>query len=535
MTKLRQRPAVIAASELRRILRCSTGGLIAAGVLLLALPASAADWPQWGGTCGRNMAADEKELPESFVPGKKDARTGTVKIETTENVKWGRKVCKSTYSTPVVAGGKVFLCGRADPGGIIACMEEKTGKLLWQWKGGPSAHGFGICSTPVVEGDRLYVVNQGCVVTCLDAKGEPDGPESRKARVLWTFDMKERFKTDPADVHCGSCVIDGGLLYAPTSNGINPLEKREHKMLIRRAGARGGRVIVEDPEVYRAYAPDCPNVIAFDKETGRLVATDDEPIAQNLLKGQWSSISAGTIGRRRLVFYGGGDGRCYAFESPATAPKQPGKLKTVWSLDCNPAEYKVFGNMSPIVHYYRGDTRWEGTLNENDGTFLGMSEIIGTPVLYKNRIYVAIGRDPAMGRGRGALHCIDATKTGDITDTGRIWTYQGLDRTCSTVSIADGLVYVADVAGRLHCVDAETGQAHWVYETKSKHLLGSTLVADGKVYMPTRKGLFVFAAGKKQRLLSRINLGAPVDSTPVAANGTLYIVSSKGWIWAVHK
>ncbi len=505
-------------------------------VLLFWTEASAADWPQWGGTCSKNMAADETPLPESFVPGRKDTRTGVVDMETARNVKWARGVCLSTYSTPVIAGGKVFICGYDKPGGVIVCRDEETGNVVWRWQGGPAAHGFGICSTPIVENDRLYVVNQGCVVMCLDVNGEPDGPDGRKARVLWTFDMKEAFHTEPADVHCGSCVIDGELLYVPTSNGIDPLGDRQYKMFAytNEPGSKGGRVIVDDPEVYNTVSPDCPNVVVLEKESGRLVGADDAPIAKNLLKGQWSSFAAGTVGGRRLVFYGGGDGRCYAFQSLATVPRQPVKLTTAWSFDCNPAEYKVFGDMPLIVHYYRGDTRWGGALNENHGAFLGMSEIIGTPVLYKNRIYVAIGRDCSMGRGRGALQCIDAAKAGDITDSGRIWTYQGLDRSCSTVSIADGLVYIADVAGRLHCVDAETGDAYWVHETKSKHLLGSTLVADGKVYMPTARGLFVLAAGKEERLLGRISLGAPIHSTPVAANGTLYVLSSKGWIWAVH-
>ena len=158
------------------------------------------------------------------------------------------------------------------------------------------------------------------------------------------------------------------------------------------------------------------------------------------------------------------------------------------------------------------------TLNKNDGTFVGESEIIGTPVFHHNRIYVAIGRDPEHGRGRGALHCIDATQTGDITQTGRIWTYQGLDRTLSTVSIADGLLYICDVGGRLHCVDAETGQCYWVHETNSA-VWGSTLVADGKVYMPTPKGLIVLAAGKEKRSSARSTSGRrsmPRRSWPTA-------------------
>ena len=49
----------------------------------------------------------------------------------------------------------------------------------------------------------------------------------------------------------------------------------------------------------------------------------------------------------------------------------------------------------------------------------GPSEINATPVFWKNRIYVAVGQDPEHGEGVGLLHCIDATKTGDITATGQ--------------------------------------------------------------------------------------------------------------------
>ena len=55
-------------------------------------------------------------------------------------------------------------------------------------------------------------------------------------------------------------------------------------------------------------------------------------------------------------------------------------------------------------------------------------------------------------------------------DAACIWSYKGLDRTLSTVSIADGLLYIADVAGRVHCLDAETGQCYWVYETQGDGL-----------------------------------------------------------------
>ena len=153
-----------------------------------------------------------------------------------------------------------------------------------------------------------------------------------------------------------------------------------------------------------------------------MVAEDDAGIGPRLLHGQWSSPSLGRVGERTLVFLGGGDGVCYAFEALAAVPDKPVKLKTVWSCDCNPPEYKVFGDLDLIAHYSRGDRRRSDHINNEEGTFAGMSEIIATPVFYNNRVYIAIGRDPEHGRGRGMLWCIDATKTGDVTTHG-----QGLD------------------------------------------------------------------------------------------------------------
>ncbi len=502
------------------------------GLCLSAPDAPAKDWPQWGGSNGRNMVSQEKGLPDSFVPGEKDSQAGRIRMETTKNVKWAAKLCQAIYSTPAVAGGKIFLGGQRPGLGLLLCLDEKTGKLLWQWQGparkipthidgfligiSPNPEALGVCSTPVVEGDRVYFVAHSFKVMCLDVNGQPAGPEVGQARVIWEYDLWDKLGVFPCDAANGSPAINGDLLYVQTSNGVDrnmgPAKELKRKI----------------------PAPNAPNLVVLDKKTGRLVATDPLAIAERILHGQWSAVALGEVAGRKLVFFGAGDGRCYAFEALASAPEQPVKLKTVWSYDCIPPEYRSYGGLDPVSHYCLGDKRCKGTLSKNDGTFVGESEIIGTPVLYRNRIYVALGRDPEHGRGRGALHCIDATQTGDITRTGRVWTYQGLDRTLSTVSIADGLLYLCDVGGRLHCLDAETGQSHWVHDTNSA-VWGSTLVADRKVYLPTPKGLFVLAAGKEKKVLSQINVGATIYATPVAANRTLYIASRAGWLWAISQ
>jgi len=56
---------------------------------------------------------------------------------------------------------------------------------------------------------------------------------------------------------------------------------------------------------------------------------------------------------------------------------------------------------------------------------------------------------------------------------------------------------------------------------------GSTLVADGKVYIGDEDGdLVVMVASKEKKILSEVNLGTPVYSTPIVANGVLYIASN---------
>jgi outer membrane protein assembly factor BamB len=248
-----------------------------------------------------------------------------------------------------------------------------------------------------------------------------------------------------------------------------------------------------------------------------------------MFHGQWSSPSLGRIGNRPLVFFGVGDGVCYAFDAVISADK-PGFLQKVWSYDCT-APYRL-DSAGKAIDYWSGDRR-EGRGNLDDGRFASPCEIIGTPAFYENRVYVAIGQDPQHGRGRGLLTCIDAMKTGDITSSGKIWSYDKIDRSLSSVSIADGLVYAADTPGRVHCLDAETGRCYWMHDCRSD-IWTSTLVADGKVFVGTRNGLCVLAAGKSPAALATIplGLGSAVRSMPVAANGTLYVASQR-FLWAV--
>jgi outer membrane protein assembly factor BamB len=191
-------------------------------------------------------------------------------------------------------------------------------------------------------------------------------------------------------------------------------------------------------------------------------------------------------------------------------------LKLVWRFDCDPAGPKE------DVHRYIRNRR------------VSPSNIKSMPVFHQGRVYVTVGGDIWWGKHQAWLKCIDATKSGDITHTGQVWSYEVGKHCCSTPSVRDGLVYVADCDGKVHCVDAATGRPYWVHDAGGE-IWASTLVADGKVYIGTRRGDFwVLAAGKEKRVLSSIRLDSAVHGSPAAANGTLYVATMTR-LYAIRK
>ncbi|NOY82125.1 MAG: PQQ-binding-like beta-propeller repeat protein [Kiritimatiellaeota bacterium] len=501
---------------------------------------NAADWPLWGGTLGRNMVSKDTGLPVDFRPGR---HAGGAYVRG-RAVKWTARLGALSYGTPVVAGGKVYIGtnnGRPRnskyPGdrGVLMCFRERDGGFLWQlavpkidrtrlFNG--DRPGVGICSSPAVEGNRVYVVTNRCEILCLDANGMydgNDGPFRDEARyfaapllhriepgrngpravfrpgpgvgldrtdadILWRFDMIAWVRSWPHDAANGSPLVYGNLVFVPTSHGI--------------WGGRKGR---------KVFFPNAPSLIALNKYTGRLVAVDRAGIAGRTWHGQWSSPSLGVVDGVPLLFYGGGDGWCYAFDARpvVTRPDSVGTLRLVWKYNCNPPLLRVEAGVS-VPYKARGK---------------GPSEIIGSPVFCNGRVYVAVGQDPTHGRGPGCLSCIDPGGAGDVTETGRIWSYTGIDRSMSTVSVRHGRVYAADYSGRLHCLDADSGRVLWIHDTHSR-IWGSPLTADGHVYVPTTRGdvwILDDAPGKKVR--NRIRLGSAVYASPVAANGVLYVAT----------
>lgn len=358
-----------------------------------------------------------------------------------------------------------------------------------------------------LEGPKLSVFK----LINVDDKDEAD--------VIWRVDMMKQLGVSQHNMCSCSVTTVGDILFVNTSNGV-------------------------DEGHINLPAPKAPSFVAMDKNNGKVFWTDGSP-GTNVLHGQWSSPAYAVLGGVPQVIFGGGDGWLYSFKGDKG---KDGKPELLWKFDCNPKESKyVLGGRADRNH------------------------IIGTPVIHEGMVYVGVGEDPEHGEGVGHLWCIDPTKRGDVSpelafnlkdltkpiphhrmqavnkeegevaranpNTAAVWHYASYDqnkngknefeetmhRTCGTVAIKDGLLFVADFSGLFHCLDAKTGVPYWTHDMLAA-AWGSPLIVDGKVYIGDEDGdIAVFKLSKEMELIAENPMSSSVYSTPVSANNKLFI------------
>jgi outer membrane protein assembly factor BamB len=168
-------------------------------VLLLLITCAAADWPEFRGpTRDGNSTATR-------VP---------VEWSATENVAWKQEIPGSGWSSPVLAGGKLYLTtatGTADAGDVslrAICVDAKDGRILWDIEAirpdvdaARTMHQKNslASATPIVAGNRLYVHFGHMGTAALDLSGQ----------VLW---RQTDLKYTPMHGNGGSPILVDGLL-----------------------------------------------------------------------------------------------------------------------------------------------------------------------------------------------------------------------------------------------------------------------------------------------------------------------------------
>jgi outer membrane protein assembly factor BamB len=425
------------------------------------------DWPMWGGTPDRNMMSAMKGLPVKWD------------LKTKLNVKWIGQLGSQSYGNAVVAGGQVYvgtnneLLRNPKEGGdrgVLMAFRESDGQFLWQHTNEKLPAGRandwpfqGVCSSPLVEGDRLYYVSNRCELVCLDTRGDGKGA----AKVLWKFDMMDEVGAQPHNMSNSSPVSYGDLIYVSTSNG-------------------------QDESHVHVPSPKAPAIIAVSKKTGKLV-WEDNSVGEKILHGQWSSPAVGKIGDVVQVAIGQGDGWVRGYEAVSG--------KKLWEFDTNPKDsvwpktrnetistpiivdgvvYMANGqdpeHGEGVGHLYAIDGTKRGDITKTGQLwhFDKIRRSISTGAYYNGLLFYA--------DFSGFLHCLDA-KTGKS-----YWTHDMLAAVWGSPIVIDGKVYLGDEDGDISVLEAG----------KTKKLIGEMNMGSSVYSTPTPANGALFIVNRNQ-------------------------------------
>lgn len=445
---------------------CRLTALLVAGVALLR----AEDWPMMGGRPERNMVARETGLPGEWSD--------------TKNFKWAAALGDVTYGSPVIAGGRVFIgTNNDDPAvkvkrGVLKCFAENDGRLLWRAvheKLADSAEddsAIGICSTPCVDGERVYYVSNRAELVC---RAAADGRE------VWVLDLRARLGVTPNQASSSSPLVADGRVFVVTGQGAN-----NKTGIIKNPGA--------------------PSFIAVDAATGKVVWQDSSPGAK-IITGQWGSPGYGVVDGRPQVVFPGGDGWLYSFEPTSGKPlwkfnckahektAANGEPETPFNLVAAPvfADGRVFvaigepeasagpGALRCIDPRQYGDvTRTAELWRVGGETF---NDSLSTVAVHGGLVYAA--------DSTGVLVCLEA-------DTGKkLWTYDHLANIWGSPLVADGKVYVQTGEGVVH-VFATGREKKLLAKIDSLPDLahGTPVAANGVLYITGQKKLYALVVRK---------------------------------------
>jgi outer membrane protein assembly factor BamB len=387
-------------------------------LLLLALSgfaAEAQDWPEFRGPTGQGIST-ERGLPLEWSESR--------------NVIWKTPVPGLGWSSPVVAGGRVWVTTAIEQRGAslrALAFDVQTGREVVNTEvfriGNASLlnpkNSFA-SPTPIVEGDRVYVHFGADGTAALTTSGE----------IVW----KTRLRYESQHGNGGSPVLYGDLLIVSCDGSddafVVALDKRTGKVRWKTARRQPWDQAYSTPLVIR-------------------VGDRDEVVS---------------VGAYRAVAY------------------DPQSGKEVWR-----------------VSYEDGFSN------------------VPRPVYGHGLVYIATGfQEPS-------LLAVRADGAGDVTKTHVAWTLRrAAPLTPSPLLVGDELYVVSDI-GIASCLDAKTGEVHWLQRLGGNYS-ASPILADGRIYFLSEEGMsMVIATGTEFRRLAMNQLDGATLASMAVSGGSIFI------------
>ena len=110
-----------------------------------------------------------------------------------------------------------------------------------------------------------------------------------------------------------------------------------------------------------------------------------------------------------------------------------------------------------------------------------------------------------------------------------VWRNNGMEAFTSSPVYRQSRIYVTIKRGELVCLDASTGEEHWVLKLAPDQVHASPTWADGKLYVPTFNGKFFVVGdeGHRGEIISEMDLGSACLAAPSMAHGRVFVQAKK--------
>lgn len=472
-------------------------------------------WPQWRGD-GTGVS-NEKDFPSKWSD--------------THNVAWKQKLPGYGWSNPVVAKGRVFLTTaifegqsapmqKGPPSGeeapktniqrVVLCLDEKTGKTLWQYVAaeGASEHGnhpsnTWATETPVTDGERVIFMFGNVGVYAFDFEG----------KVLWEHKL-ESHKVFGNWGTSSSPVLNDGKVFLVCDNN-------EASYVMALDAKTGKQVWHEERQERSTWST--PFVWRNVKRTELVVMGSCYIRGYNPATGRelW-----------RLASENGGGGGMSRGGPSGPPPGGMGKGKMSKGKSNEPPDAKAPPPPPP-----GGMSKGKGKGGPGSpGSASGKPKSGGckaSPTATPELLYVGMSTRKSEGE-LGPMWAIKPGASGDIslregkTSSSDIaWFREDAGPHFTSPLVYDGLLYIftGEQGWPLSVFDAATGEKVYEHDLGSNRPnMGSAFAFDGKVACIDTSGVgYVVKAGREFKLLETNDLDAMTWCTPALANGHLFV------------
>lgn len=418
-----------------------------------------------------------------------------------------KKLSKEQLSNEIVQSDWLFWRGAEGSG-----VSKQTGlpvdlnsSLIW-------SHDIQGGGVPVIAGGKAYQFGYYGVtddlqeaLVCFDAS---------TGQVLWN----RRHSDFISDIvynryGVGAACVDpaSGNVYFQTSPGLllgydsggNKLWERslmeEFARLTFPNGRTGGPCIDGNLIIIHAITanwgkqgPARDRFYAFDKNNGQLVWVSTPGITPK--DSSFAPLTFEDLPNGRRVFYSGtGCGHVVCIDARTGQP--------LWRFQMS------YGGVNAGVVIHEGSIIAVHGKENIDSTIIGRMVAIRKPQ-----------KLPALGE--------------DILILGKeheIWRNNGIEAFTSTPVYRDGRVYITIKRGELICLDADTGEDHWVLKLAPDQIHASPTWADGRLYVPMFNGKVFVVEDKLEngKILSEMDLGSACLAAPAVAHGRVFVQTKK--------